>query len=89
MTHSTNLTNRELLQNAMPLLSLSRTQWNELMKYIEIVEQETGVESTIYKALEIIVTNQTKIEVINNYCFYYHSDLDQPVAKDNLEFNLS
>lgn len=83
MIHSENLTNRELLQNAMPLVSLSRSQWNELMKHIDELEIVSGVESDLFKAIETLTLNQMKIEVINNYRFYYNETLDSPVRKES------
>lgn len=83
MIHSDNLTNRELLQNAMPLVSLSRSQWNELMKHIDELEIVSGVESDLFKAIETLTLNQMKIEVINNYRFYYNETLDSPVRKES------
>lgn len=80
MIYSKNLTNRELLQNAMPLSSLSRKQWNMLLKHIENIECAEG-ESELYKTLETLMNNQTRIEVIGNYVSFYKDTLDDPVSE--------
>lgn len=80
MIYSKNLTNRELLQNAMPLSSLSRKQWNMLLKHIENIECAEG-ESELFKTLETLMNNQTRIEVIGNYVSFYKDTLDDPVSE--------
>lgn len=65
MIYSNNLTNRELLLNAMPLVSLSRKQWNLILDHIQ------GTNGELLKVFETIIGNQSKIEVMSNYLEYY------------------
>ena len=80
MIYSKNLTNRELVQNAMPLVSLTRKQWNLLLKHIENVECVEG-DGDLFKTLETLLNNQTRIEVLGNYRTYYKDTLDDPVSE--------
>ncbi len=89
MIQSIGLTNREMLRRAMPLYSLSRVQWNELMNYMKSEEMEKGTDSGIYRILKLIISNQAKIEIINKYCLYYSEELDCPVSQDGFELNFS
>ena len=79
MTYSDKLTNRELVQRAMPLVSLSRKQWGILLKHIEEIERSQGNESEIFKALETVHNNQARIEVMNNYYDYYGDVLEDGI----------
>lgn len=83
MIFSDNLTNKELLLNAMPLVSLSRVQWNTLIKHALEVEKKEGTDSDIIKILEILTVNQSRIEVTNNYVDSYLRDIDKPVSEES------
>lgn len=61
------MTNRELLSKAMPLTSLSRTEWNIFNSFIENTEPDTE----LHKILTTLCSNQAKLEVISNYLFYF------------------
>lgn len=61
------MTNKDLLKTAMPLVSLSRKEWNAFNSLIESTEPDTE----LYRALSTLCSNQAKIEVISNYLFYY------------------
>ena len=81
MIYSNNLTNRELLLNAMPLFSLSRNQWNIILQYASSQSGELS------KALEVMITNQSRLEVIRNYRDYYDDKLDEQVCNESVELN--
>lgn len=85
MTYSENLTNKELLNKAMPLISLSRTQWNTLLEHISSIEKTDGCESVLFKALEIMHNNQARLEIMSNYCYYNFNVIDNPTADVNTE----
>lgn len=78
MIYSENLTIREQLINAMPLVSLTRKEWGVLHKHIEEVEED----SELFKVMEKLNTNQSRIEVIGNYLSYYSDLLDKTVAEE-------
>lgn len=78
MIYSDNLTNRELLLNAMPLSSLSREQWNLALTHVQSTNGE------VHKVLEILIANQSKLEVISNYKEYYYENLDEPVTEHSV-----
>ena len=84
MIYSENLTNRELLNKAMPLISLSRKEWNVLLKFVAELEQKEGVDSVLYKAVQKVQNNQAKIEVMSNYNDYYADILEEPVREDSV-----
>lgn len=84
MIYSENLTNRELLNKAMPLISLSRKEWNVLLKFVAELEQKEGVDSVLYKAVQKVQNNQAKIEVMSNYNDYYADILEEPVREDSI-----
>lgn len=79
------MTNRELVQKAMPLLSLSRKEWSILLKHIEDVERSQGDSSAAFKILQKLHTNQARIEVMGNYNDYYFDILDEPIRDCSCE----
>ncbi len=74
-------TNRDLLQRAMPLTTLNSNQWNFICDYLDKIVFSEGVDSQIYKTLEILVNNQARLEVIGMFNLYYK---DEPVSKENI-----
>ena len=80
MIYSKNLTNRDLMQNAMPLVSLSRKQWSLLLKHAENIECTEG-SSELFKAIETLIDNQSRLEVIGGYVAFYKDTLDEPVSE--------
>ena len=60
------MTNRELLQKALPLVSLTEKQWNAISNHIKQVKK-----GEVATALETLISNQAKIEVAGNYLDYY------------------
>ena len=73
------MTNRELLQKAMPLKSLSEQEWNVLNDYVEKLK-----DNSIYVVLQTLITNQSRIEVMANYFDYFADKLDEPVTEKPL-----
>ena len=72
-------TNRDLLKKAMPLQSLTRKQWNAVLALTD------GLSDTdLLRGLNTLISNQAKIEVINNYSFYYSEGLDRPVSDSSI-----
>ncbi|SEP81184.1 hypothetical protein SAMN04487977_101499 [Treponema bryantii] len=73
------MTNRELLQKAMPLYSLSEEQWNE------ILEVKTRLSGSALSALETLVSNQAKLEVMTNYIDYFFDSLDKKITEKSFK----
>ena len=69
------MTNRELLQKAMQLVSLTEEEWNEI---VALQNKATGC---LYTALETLVSNQAKLEISSCYKDYYGDRLDEPVPE--------
>lgn len=87
MMYSENLTNKELLLNAMPLVSLSRNEWNSFHKHMEKVEREQGEDSVIFKILETLNMNQSRLEVRSNYLAYFGDVLEEKVREESTELD--
>lgn len=87
MTYSENLTNRELLYKAMPFTSLSRKQWNVILRLLKEVEEQKGSETVLFKALETLHNNQARLEVMGNYLCYFSDSVDNPVREKKLVIN--
>ena len=81
MIYSENLTNRELVMNAMPLVSLSREQWNSIIEHCEENEVTNGCDSILVIALKTMIVNQSRLEVMSNYFDYHLEDLDNQVCE--------
>lgn len=74
------MTNRELLQKAMPLTSLTETEWNVLNDYLLKVSG-----NQISAILDKLITNQSRIEIMSNYADYYFDVLDKPLPRCSVE----
>ena len=73
------LTNRDLLKKAMPLKSITRKQWNAILALADGLS-----ETDLSIALNTMISNQAKIEIISNYSFYYSQELDKPVSDSSI-----
>ena len=74
------MTNRELLQKAMPLTSLSEQEWNALNEYLPKV---SGTQ--ISAILNTLITNQSRIEIMSNYFDAYGDILDEPIRQCSVQ----
>ena len=72
------MTNRELLQQAMPLVSLSNSQWEQITKHLEKQKSE------IVEVLNILLVNQSRLEVRSNYRDFYDDKLDEQVLENSV-----
>lgn len=84
MIYCENLTNRDLLRNAMPLVSLEHEQWKLIMRYMETAT----LEKSIKDVLETVLVNQSRIEVLNSYGIYYGDKYDEPVPQKSVEMTV-
>ncbi len=73
------MTNRELLQKAMPLSSLSNAEWNLFQKHLAEVKNPKLLE-----LLQKLQTNQSRIEILSNYLDYYADTLSDSVCKNSI-----
>ena len=69
------MTNRELLQKAMPLVSLSNSQWELINEHLSKQKGE------LFTALETLLVNQSRIETISNHNDYYFDKLDDTLSE--------
>ena len=74
------MTNRELVQLAMPLTSLSEQEWNLLNDYLAKVSG-----NQIYAILNTLIINQSRIETMTNYFDVYGDILDDPVRQCSVQ----
>ena len=84
MVYSENLTNRELLKNAMPLKSLTRAQWNTILAYAEELKNMDN-DSALRTTIDTLISNQSKIEIMEQYSYYYLNELDNKVCDESIE----
>ena len=76
------MTNRDLMIKAMPLNTLSRSQWKTILKHIEEIEHSGNKE--LLTALETLHTNQARLEVMSNYNDFYCDLMDEPVREESI-----
>ena len=74
------MTNRELVQMAMPLTSLTENEWNVLNDYLAKVSG-----NQISAILNTLITNQSRIEIMTNYFDAYGDILDEPLRQCNVQ----
>ena len=77
-------TKRNLLNKAMPLFSLSQSQWEAVNSHLEKIEISDGADIELYNALRTLQSNQAKIEIMDEYCDYYGRNLDDPVREEGI-----
>lgn len=53
------------LMSVLPLQELSPKQWSELLKLSKLVELTDGRESELFRTLQIVMENHSRIEIIN------------------------
>ena len=85
MTYCENFTNRDLITNAMPLVSLTSGQWRSVMKLCETIERQDGPKSDAFKALEALIRNQSKIETMSLIVDNVGDLLDEPLSDNESE----
>ena len=77
------MTNRGLLQQAMPLSSLTESQWETLLKY----SQE--VNGVLHEALATLISNQSRLEIISNYSDYYGDTLNNQIGEKSFPLEIN
>lgn len=79
MIYSEILTNKELVISALPLVNLTLSQWGTILEHCEQVKKKEG-EGELFKALETLVSNQSKIEVMTMISANCYEELNDPVS---------
>ena len=74
-------TNRELLDMAMPLVSLARAEWRALLNLSEKVDQG---DSDLAKALETVMRNQARVEARSGFIDYHEDEMDSLVLEKSV-----
>ena len=77
------MTNRELLEQAMPISTLSRQEWVAIWEYAEYLEK-TEKGSKLYNAVKQLLVNQARLEVKSNYLDYFGDRLDEEVPEQKV-----
>ena len=65
------MTNKDLLKIAMPFISLTGKQWNA---FVNFVDEYADKESEFYNTLQTLMINQSRIEIISDYDFYFGNE---------------
>lgn len=79
------MTNRELLLTAMPMVSLTRRQWDAVRELL--LRTEEGTE--LHAALSAMAGNQARLEVIDNYLDYMADTMEAEVRDVSLELRMA
>ena len=76
------MTHRELLNMAMPLISLTNEQWDLICEHLEKHDAELSA------IIRILICNQARIEVTGNYLDYYFDSLEKQVSAETVNENV-
>lgn len=85
MIYCENLTNRDLITTALPMVNLSREQWKIFLSLCRQEENTNGKQSELYKVLEILCKNQARLEVMNMLAVNCNEDLDCIIKDESTE----
>ena len=77
------MTNRELIQTAMPLSSLTERQWEALIKHVQ------DINGVLHEALETLISNQSRLEIISNYSDYYGDTLNNQIGEKSFPLEIN
>ena len=78
------MTNRDLVNKAMPLVTLSREQWEAVIKHLDELERYNGCSTALYQAFKTLQDNQAKIEVMGDYFDAINYEYDEPVRQNSI-----
>ena len=78
-------TNKDQLVMAMPLTNLTSEQWEKLIIQADKIKGSEGENSLIYKTIQQLMTNQSRLEVIASYIDYHGDKLLEPVTEKKYE----
>lgn len=73
------MTNKDLLNKAMPLKSLSEMEWDLINDYVTKIKDKS-----IAGIINKLCTNQARLEITRNYLDYYFDFMEEPVRKESL-----
>lgn len=80
MLYKSKITYKDKLFHALPLVSLTRKQWKQILKLAEAVESEQET----FKALETLIDNQCRLEIIGDYAEYFKDSLNKQIAEKSM-----
>lgn len=72
------MTNKDLLNKAMPLKSLSNAEWDLITDYTARINDRQ-----IVGIIEKLCTTQARLEVTRNYLDYYFDKIDEHIINDS------
>ena len=73
------MTNKDLLNKAMPLTSLSNAEWDLITDYAAKIKDKS-----IVGIINKLCTNQARLEITRNYLDYYFDKIDDQVNRQSL-----
>lgn len=73
------MTNKELLNKAMPLTSLSNAEWDLITEYSVRLNDKQ-----IAGIIDKLCTTQARLEITRNYLDYYFDKIDDQVINESL-----
>lgn len=73
------MTNKDLLNKAMPLTSLSNAEWDLITVYAAGIKDKT-----VADVINKLCTNQARLEIKRNYLDYYFDKIDDQVDRQSL-----
>ena len=73
------MTNKDLLNKAMPLTSLSNAEWDLITEYTARINDRQ-----IAGIIDKLCTTQARLEITRNYLDYYFDKTDDQVNRQSL-----
>ena len=74
------MTNRDLLEQAMPMSTLTRQEWSAIQEHAEYLER-TEKDSKLCNAVKQLLVNQARLEVRSSYLDHFNETLDDDVRE--------
>ena len=78
------MTNRDLVNKAMPLMTLTREQWEAVINHLDELEKYNGRNTPLYQAFKTLQDNQAKLEVMGDYFESINYEVDEPVRQNSV-----
>ena len=77
------MTNRDLLEQAMPMSTLTRQKWSVIQEHAEYLER-TEKDSKLCNAVKQLLVNQARLEVRSSYLDHFNETLDDDVRENKI-----
>lgn len=72
------MTNKDLLNKAMPLKSLTESEWDLITVYSAGIKDKS-----VADVINKLCTNQARLEIRRNYLDYYFDKMDEHIINDS------